>query len=168
MSLLDATFTTFYGTGSKEETLPICPHEAPVHEKRLWFRNPGLRKMQPHEKHNDHSVMDQDRVPTELNKAIMQARMDKKLTQAQLAQIRPKSFTILVGGAPNIDVVCKRGLYGSVLADILCTTPVKTVKLASMCHGMHAQTRAILQVIRQARPVRIPQTGDPGSSRWPA
>ena len=28
-----------------------------------------------------------DRVPTELKKAIMQARMDKKLTQAQLAQI---------------------------------------------------------------------------------
>ncbi|GKV02107.1 hypothetical protein SLEP1_g14581 [Rubroshorea leprosula] len=27
-----------------------------------------------------------DRVPTELKKAIMQARMDKKLTQAQLAQ----------------------------------------------------------------------------------
>ncbi|KAK8986459.1 hypothetical protein V6N11_010015 [Hibiscus sabdariffa] len=28
-----------------------------------------------------------DRVPTELKKAIMQARMDKKLTQAQLAQM---------------------------------------------------------------------------------
>ncbi|KAK2380874.1 Multiprotein-bridging factor 1b [Trifolium repens] len=28
-----------------------------------------------------------DRVPTELKKAIMQARMDKKLTQSQLAQI---------------------------------------------------------------------------------
>ncbi|MED6219094.1 Multiprotein-bridging factor 1a [Stylosanthes scabra] len=28
-----------------------------------------------------------ERVPTELKKAIMQARMDKKLTQAQLAQI---------------------------------------------------------------------------------
>lgn len=28
-----------------------------------------------------------DRVPTELKKAIMQARMDKKLTQAQLAQV---------------------------------------------------------------------------------
>ncbi|PNX84983.1 multiprotein-bridging factor 1b-like protein, partial [Trifolium pratense] len=28
-----------------------------------------------------------DRVPTELKKAIMQARTDKKLTQAQLAQI---------------------------------------------------------------------------------
>ncbi|XP_022751583.1 multiprotein-bridging factor 1b isoform X1 [Durio zibethinus] len=28
-----------------------------------------------------------DRVPTELKKAIMQARMDKKLTQAQLAQL---------------------------------------------------------------------------------
>ncbi|KAK9129906.1 hypothetical protein Sjap_010393 [Stephania japonica] len=48
--------------------------------------------MQPHEKHNDHSVMDQDRVPTELNKAIMQARMDKKLTQAQLAQISTFMF----------------------------------------------------------------------------
>lgn len=28
-----------------------------------------------------------DKVPTELKKAIMQARMDKKLTQAQLAQV---------------------------------------------------------------------------------
>ncbi|KAK9674501.1 hypothetical protein RND81_12G236900 [Saponaria officinalis] len=28
-----------------------------------------------------------DRVPTELKKAIMQARMDKKLTQSQLAQV---------------------------------------------------------------------------------
>ncbi|OAY54776.1 multiprotein-bridging factor 1b [Manihot esculenta] len=28
-----------------------------------------------------------DRVPTELKKAIMQARMDKKLTQSQLAQL---------------------------------------------------------------------------------
>lgn len=28
-----------------------------------------------------------ERVPTELKKAIMQARMDKKLTQAQLAQL---------------------------------------------------------------------------------
>ncbi|KAL8141293.1 hypothetical protein V2J09_007314 [Rumex salicifolius] len=28
-----------------------------------------------------------DRVPTELKKAIMQARLDKKLTQAQLAQL---------------------------------------------------------------------------------
>ena len=28
-----------------------------------------------------------DRVPTELKKAIMQARMDKKLTQAQLSQV---------------------------------------------------------------------------------
>lgn len=28
-----------------------------------------------------------DRVPTELKKAIMQARMDKNLTQAQLAQV---------------------------------------------------------------------------------
>ncbi|KAK9155653.1 hypothetical protein Sjap_003133 [Stephania japonica] len=43
------------------ETLPICPPEAPVHEKRLWFRNLGLGKLQPHEKHNDHSVMDQER-----------------------------------------------------------------------------------------------------------
>ncbi|GFZ05096.1 multiprotein bridging factor 1B [Actinidia rufa] len=32
-------------------------------------------------------VSHHDRVPTELKKAIMQARMDKKLTQAQLAQI---------------------------------------------------------------------------------
>lgn len=28
-----------------------------------------------------------DRVPTELKKNIMQARMDKKLTQAQLSQV---------------------------------------------------------------------------------
>ena len=28
-----------------------------------------------------------DRVPTELKKCIMQARMDKKLTQSQLAQV---------------------------------------------------------------------------------
>lgn len=28
-----------------------------------------------------------EKVPTELKKAIMQARMDKKLTQAQLAQV---------------------------------------------------------------------------------
>ncbi|KAL8512114.1 hypothetical protein ACS0TY_018533 [Phlomoides rotata] len=28
-----------------------------------------------------------DKVPTELKKAIMQARMDKKLTQAQVAQV---------------------------------------------------------------------------------
>lgn len=32
-------------------------------------------------------VCTDDRVPTELKKAIMQARTDKKLTQAQLAQI---------------------------------------------------------------------------------
>ncbi|KAK9090200.1 hypothetical protein Sjap_023377 [Stephania japonica] len=30
-------------------------------DPRRRFRNPGLRKMQPHEKPNDHSVMDQDR-----------------------------------------------------------------------------------------------------------
>jgi len=37
-----------------------------------------------------------ERVPTELKKAIMQARMDKKLTQAQLAQVtlsHPLSFS---------------------------------------------------------------------------
>ncbi|KAL6141185.1 hypothetical protein ACLB2K_059475 [Fragaria x ananassa] len=32
-------------------------------------------------------VLAHERVPSELKKAIMQARMDKKLTQAQLAQI---------------------------------------------------------------------------------
>ncbi|KAH7522991.1 hypothetical protein JRO89_XSUnG0085900 [Xanthoceras sorbifolium] len=32
-------------------------------------------------------ILEDDRVPTELKKAIMQARTDKKLTQAQLAQI---------------------------------------------------------------------------------
>ncbi|XLU31535.1 hypothetical protein S245_067601, partial [Arachis hypogaea] len=32
-------------------------------------------------------------VPTKLKKAIMQARMDKKLTQAQLAQVTNDIFT---------------------------------------------------------------------------
>ncbi|KAK7272426.1 hypothetical protein RJT34_29014 [Clitoria ternatea] len=36
---------------------------------------------------DDTESLAHDRVPTELKKAIMQARMDKKLTQAQLAQI---------------------------------------------------------------------------------
>lgn len=32
-------------------------------------------------------MMTDEKVPTELKKAIMQGRMDKKLTQAQLAQV---------------------------------------------------------------------------------
>ncbi|KAK0602680.1 hypothetical protein LWI29_035913 [Acer saccharum] len=35
----------------------------------------------------DSETLSHDRVPTELKKAIMQARMDKKFTQAQLAQM---------------------------------------------------------------------------------
>ncbi|KAI9187109.1 hypothetical protein LWI28_024467 [Acer negundo] len=35
----------------------------------------------------DSESLSHDRVPTELKKAIMQARMDKKFTQAQLAQM---------------------------------------------------------------------------------
>ncbi|KAK3198626.1 hypothetical protein Dsin_022041 [Dipteronia sinensis] len=35
----------------------------------------------------DTETLSHDRVPTELKKAIMQARMDKKFTQAQLAQM---------------------------------------------------------------------------------
>ncbi|KAI4333841.1 hypothetical protein L6164_018600 [Bauhinia variegata] len=36
---------------------------------------------------DDTESLAHERVPTELKKAIMQARMDKKLTQAQLAQL---------------------------------------------------------------------------------
>nr|AGV54522.1 multiprotein-bridging factor 1a-like protein [Phaseolus vulgaris] len=36
---------------------------------------------------DDTESLTHDRVPTELKKAIMQARMDKKLTQAQVAQL---------------------------------------------------------------------------------
>ena len=37
-------------------------------------------------------VISDERVPTELKKAIMQARTDKKLTQSQLAQVLYLSF----------------------------------------------------------------------------
>lgn len=43
-----------------------------------------------------------DRVPTELKKAIMQARMDKKLTQSQLAQVI-LCVSLSVSGSPDFD-----------------------------------------------------------------
>ncbi|KAL6999634.1 Multiprotein-bridging factor 1b [Sarracenia purpurea var. burkii] len=53
-----------------------------------------------------------DRVPTELKKAIMQARMDKKLTQAQLAQMineKPQVMQEYESGKaiPNQQIISK-------------------------------------------------------------
>ncbi|XP_052178256.1 multiprotein-bridging factor 1b isoform X1 [Diospyros lotus] len=53
-----------------------------------------------------------DRVPTELKKAIMQARMDKKLTQAQLAQMineKPQIIQEYESGKaiPNQQIISK-------------------------------------------------------------
>lgn len=53
-----------------------------------------------------------DRVPTELKKAIMQARMDKKLTQAQLAQLineKPQIIQEYESGKaiPNQQIISK-------------------------------------------------------------
>ncbi|KAK3007984.1 hypothetical protein RJ639_013760 [Escallonia herrerae] len=53
-----------------------------------------------------------DRVPTELKKCIMQARMDKKLTQAQLAQIineKPQIIQEYESGKaiPNQQIISK-------------------------------------------------------------
>lgn len=41
-----------------------------------------------------------DKVPTELKKAIMQARMDKKLTQAQVAQVWIHIFLVPITSYP--------------------------------------------------------------------
>ncbi|XP_024026551.1 multiprotein-bridging factor 1b [Morus notabilis] len=53
-----------------------------------------------------------DRVPTELKKAIMQARMDKKLTQSQLAQMineKPQVIQEYESGKaiPNQQIITK-------------------------------------------------------------
>ncbi|KAI8010587.1 hypothetical protein ACSBR2_011609 [Camellia fascicularis] len=53
-----------------------------------------------------------DRVPTELKKAIMQARMDKKLTQSQLAQLineKPQVIQEYESGKaiPNQQIISK-------------------------------------------------------------
>ncbi|KAI3457369.1 hypothetical protein Pfo_014032 [Paulownia fortunei] len=53
-----------------------------------------------------------DKVPTELKKAIMQARMDKKLTQAQLAQVineKPQIIQEYESGKaiPNQQIISK-------------------------------------------------------------
>ncbi len=53
-----------------------------------------------------------DRVPTELKKAIMQARMDKKLTQAQLSQLineKPQIIQEYESGKaiPNQQIITK-------------------------------------------------------------
>ncbi|CAL5393607.1 hypothetical protein CsSME_00018695 [Camellia sinensis var. sinensis] len=53
-----------------------------------------------------------DRVPTELKKAIMQARMDKKLTQSQLAQMineKPQVIQEYESGKaiPNQQIISK-------------------------------------------------------------
>lgn len=61
--------------------IPLCllSYNLPPHYKRLFV------ELALTETYYIWSV--DDRVPTELKKAIMQARMDKKLTQSQLAQV---------------------------------------------------------------------------------
>jgi putative transcription factor len=47
-----------------------------------------------------------DRVPTELKKAIMQARMDKKLTQSQLAQVfSPPNISLFMFFISSLHVI---------------------------------------------------------------
>ncbi|KAE8691851.1 Multiprotein-bridging factor 1a [Hibiscus syriacus] len=58
------------------------------------------------------SIKKYELVPTELKKAIMQARMDKKLTQAQLAQMineKPQIIQEYESGKaiPNQQIICK-------------------------------------------------------------
>uniref|UniRef100_A0A7N0V5W3 HTH cro/C1-type domain-containing protein n=1 Tax=Kalanchoe fedtschenkoi TaxID=63787 RepID=A0A7N0V5W3_KALFE len=57
-------------------------------------------------------VLSHDRVPTELKKSIMQGRMDKKLTQAQLAQLineKPQIIQEYESGKaiPNQQIILK-------------------------------------------------------------
>ncbi|XP_057766419.1 multiprotein-bridging factor 1a-like [Salvia miltiorrhiza] len=60
----------------------------------------------------DSENLTHDKVPTELKKAIMQARMDKKLTQAQLAQVineKPQIIQEYESGKaiPNQQIISK-------------------------------------------------------------
>jgi hypothetical protein len=63
-----------------------------------------------------------DRVPTELKKAIMQARMDKKLTQSQLAQV--------FSTPPNISLfmffICSYML--SITSMVTCRSSMRSLK----------------------------------------
>ncbi|KAH6780879.1 multiprotein bridging factor 1B [Perilla frutescens var. hirtella] len=60
----------------------------------------------------DSESLAHDKVPTELKKAIMQARMDKKLTQSQLAQVineKPQIIQEYESGKaiPNQQIISK-------------------------------------------------------------
>jgi hypothetical protein len=62
-----------------------------------------------------------ERVPTELKKAIMQARMEKKLTQAQLAQVTLSLSLSL--SPPYFDLLKDKSLF-------VCRLSMRSLKLS--------------------------------------
>ncbi|RDX93534.1 Multiprotein-bridging factor 1b [Mucuna pruriens] len=106
-------------SGADIDTIKKCNSSSGVIVELFYADNAGTNKaassstsLNTKRLDDDTENLAHDRVPTELKKAIMQARMDKKLTQAQLAQIineKPQVIQEYESGKaiPNQQIISK-------------------------------------------------------------